>query len=374
MTIALDLGAFAMRSLRRRGNGLLAHRCRSVALSLADHAARRDYLQTSKASFLVADNFLVLPGDAAIDAAAFFELAPRDLFPNGEVPTADPVARQVISAVVDALLPWSAGPEEICCFTQPGRFHLPSGGDLAMDYRLQFVARLIRLRGYKPLPLHPATALILSELGNAGFTGIGLALGASACDMAVVHRGVQIASERVGRGGGWIDLELARATMTWRHDALGERVFDLENARKRKETATLAAPANADDRIVADLYMKLIAELVNAMSDLLDSDAQIPLLPQPLPFVCGGGPSQIAGFREMLTGKLRGRDFPVAFSSPRLVSDHNYAFSRGCLIRAELEQAAAPADGTSPKRRRGGRAQSASPMTGVAIYNPSACL
>lgn len=352
MTIALDLGTFAMRSLRRRGEELVAHRCRSVAVSLTDNAARRQYLLGLDASIWIADGFLVLPGDAAMEAATFFEIVPRELLPNGEIPTADPVARQVISAVVDGLLPWSQRPQEVCCFVQPGCRDRPAEGDTGLDRRLQFVSRLIRLRGYEPLPLNPATALILAELGNAGFTGIGLALGASGCDLSVVHRGVQLACGRLARGGGWIDQELARATKTWCRDALGAPVLDLEHARLRKEAVTLAIPANDDGRIVADLYRNLIANVVEVLCETLASHPQIPLLPQPLPIVCGGGPAQMAGFREMFKAGLGNWKFPVTLSSPRFVSDHVYAVGRGCLIRAELEHLAAPLTHPASRPRR----------------------
>jgi len=346
MTIALDIGAYAMRSLRRRGKELVAHRCRSVAVSLADNAARRQYLQSSNASYLVAEGYLVLPGEAAVAASRFFETVLRDLLPGGEIPTADPVARQVISAVVEGLLPWSEGPQEVCCFTQPGRLDHVAGSE-ALEQRLQFVARLIRLRGYEPLPLNPATALVLAELGNSGFTGIGLALGASGCDLSVVHRGTQIACARLPRGSQWIDQELARATKTWCRDALDELVLDVENARLRNEAVSLLAPANDDGRIVAELYRNLIADLVEALGEMLASDPRIPLLPQPLPIVAGGGPAKIAGFQELFKAGIGGKKLPVAQSGLRLVSDHEYAVSRGCLIRAELEQSVEPH--TQPK-------------------------
>jgi hypothetical protein len=341
MTIALDLGTFAMRSLRRRGKELVGRRSRSIAVSIADNPARRNYLKSTKAAFLVADGHLVLTGDAAADAAAFFELVPRDLLPRGEIPTADPVARQVFSAVVDALLPWSENPHEVCCFAQPGFPDTAAGGP-EMEYRQEFVTRLIRLRGYQPLALYPATALVLCELGNTGFTGIGLALGSSACEISLVHRGMQIAVRRVARGGAWIDSELARAAKIWRYDSLGEQVLDLDKARQRKEAATLAGSTDSDGRLVADLYRSLLADIMQALADLLDSDARIPLLPRPLPVVCGGGPSQIAGFREVLTSRLREREVPVALSDPQFATDHQYALCRGCLIRAELERTDSP--------------------------------
>ena len=91
MTIALDPGAFALRSLRRRGRELVARRCRTIAVTVADNQARRRWLERSNLPHLLAEEFLVLPGDAAIEAEGLFGAVPRDLLPGGELPKSDPV-------------------------------------------------------------------------------------------------------------------------------------------------------------------------------------------------------------------------------------------------------------------------------------------
>jgi hypothetical protein len=349
VTIAFDPGAFALRSLRRRGRELVARRCRTIAVTVADNDARRRWLKRSNLPHLLAEEFLVLPGDAAIEAESLFGAIPRDLLPGGELPKSDPVTRQVIALLVDGMLPLSSDSREICCFAQPGCQERMLHDDPTFDERMQFFSRIIRLRGYHPLPLNPATALVLAEMAPAGFTGIGLALGASGCDVAVVHRGNQIASGRLPRGGRWIDEQLARRQHALDRNSSGPDVLEVEACRMQKESASLLAPENNVGRQIVDLYENLLTELAKVLCETLALEPQITLLPQPLPIVCGGGPAKIPGFTESLESVLKRQEFPVALAGLRLAADPEYSVARGCLIHATLEQSAS----TSPEERRG---------------------
>ena len=341
MTIAFDPGAFALRSLRRRGRELVARRCRTIAVTVADNEARRRWLKRSNLPHLVAENFLVLPGDAAIEAESLFGALPRDLLPEGELPKSDPVTRQVIALLVDGMLPKAAYPEDVCCFAHPGCEKRVLHDDPTFDQRMQFFSRVIRLRGYHPLPLNPATALVLAEMGSAGFTGVGLALGASGCDVAGVHRGNQIACGRLAWGGRRMDEQLAQRQPPLEQDSAGQGALDVEAGRKLKETVSLLTPETDVGRQVVDLYEKLIAELVGVLYTTLALQSQIALLPSPLPLVCGGGPAKIPGFTDLLQSKLLREQFPVSLAGLRLAADPEYSVVRGCLIHATLEQSPA---------------------------------
>ena len=349
MTIAFDPGAFTLRSLRRRGRELIARRCRTIAVTVADNESRRRWLERSNLPHLVAEEFLVLPGEAATEAEGLFGAIPQDLLPGGQLPKSDPVTRQVIATLVDGMLPWSSHAQEICCFAQPGCEKRLLHDDPTFDERMQFFSRIIRLRGYHPLPLNPATALVLSELRTAGFTGVGLSLGASGCDVAVVHRGSQIACGHLSKGGRWIDEQIARRQPADEENPSEQDVLDVEAGRRLKEAVSLSAPDHETGAQVAGFYENLICELIDVLCRTLDSHPQIALLPQPLPLVCGGGPAKIDGFSAALESELKRRQFPVALAGLRLAADPEYSVARGCLIHATLEQSAA----TAPKELRG---------------------
>jgi len=341
VTIAFDPGAFAFRSLRRRGRELVSRRCRSICVTVADNEARRRWLKRSNLPHLIAEEFLVLPGDAAVEAENLFGAVPRDLLPEGKLPKSDPVTRQVIAQLVDGLLPSASQPEEVCCFAQPGCEERTLYDDPTFDERMQFFSRIIRLRGYLPLPLNPASALVLAELGATGFTGLGLSLGASGCDIAIVHQGRQIACGRLARGGRWIDEQIARKQKRLALSGAGDELLDVDAGRKQKEAASLVAPPDDAGRHISERYEDLIRELVKLLCKTLESQPHIMLLPQPLALVYGGGPARIPGFAEALERELKRHEFPIQLAGLRLATDHEYSVARGCLIRATLEESAA---------------------------------
>ncbi len=342
MTIALDPGAHGLRSLRRRGGELAARRCRTIAAFVDDNEARRRWLKTAGIPHLIAENCLVIPGDAAVEAEGLCDAIPVDLLPQGDLPEADPVTRQVIAVLVDGLLPRSLNRGAVCCFAQPGHDDSLPAEEAFGGQRMEFFTQLIQLRGYTALPINPATALVLGELAHEGLTGIGLALGASGCDLAVVHRGNQIACARLAIGGGWIDEQLARRQHITRRDSDGNNVLDLHHARMQKEGVSLGDLSNSVSQTVSDLYQEVVAELVDALASLLASDPRISLLPQPLPMVCSGGPACVDGFGEALQTALECCDPALGLGTLQMVSEPEYAIARGCLIRAELEEAVLP--------------------------------
>ena len=352
MTIALDPGAFTMRSLCRKRDELISRRCRSIATSIRESDARRRWLDFVKVPYLRAEDALVVPGSAAIEADELFDAVPRDLLPSGLIPIGDPVTRQTIAALVEGLLPWSEHRHEVCCFAQPGQRSGGADGDMSLERRRDFFARLIHLRGYRPVSLNPATALVLPEMGRWGFTGIGIALGAASCEITVVHLGNQIAQGRIARGGRWIDEQFALRARILRRDSSGEQVLDVEAARRRKESLTLKNVSDGDHRLVEGLYRNLIGELVEVLSETLVGRASMALLPQPLAIVCAGGPARIEGFRELLGAEIDRQALPVPVAGPDLVSDHEYAVARGCLIRAELEESTSTSPCTAGIRPR----------------------
>lgn len=340
MTIALDPGTHGMRSLRRQEGQLVARRCRTIAAFVDDNDARRRWLNTAHIPHLVAETCLVIPGDAAVEAQGLCEAMPVDLLPGGDLPADDPVARQVVAALVDGLLPRSQNRGAVCCFAQPGYDDGQVADDTFGGQRLDFFTQVIRLRGYAPLALNPATALVLAELESSGFTGIGLALGASGSDLAVVHRGNPIACARLARGGRWLDEQIARRHKIIRRDSDGVEIFHLDEARQQKESVSLGDSTNIASQAVADLYRGVVGELVDVLAEMLASYPQIALLPHPLPIVVSGGPATIDGFSDVLQTALDRCDSPVELGAPRRIAEPEYTIARGCLIRAAIEEAA----------------------------------
>ena len=73
MSVALDVGAHAFRTLRQTARRLVARRSRSVAAILRDDPVARDWLGRLELPCVECDRHLLVPGDAADDLARLEE-------------------------------------------------------------------------------------------------------------------------------------------------------------------------------------------------------------------------------------------------------------------------------------------------------------
>ncbi len=244
--------------------------------------------------FLELDRELVLIGEAAIAWSDHAPVTVRALLPDGRLPADDGLAREVLTFLLDAVLPPAMFPHEVCALTIPGELFPDEPG-----VERSFFSQLVKLRGYEPLVMGQGMAAVLAELGDAGFSGIGISLGASQCEFALVHCGA----------------EQARCSIPW-------GTADIEDHG-----------ATASDRVVTDFLVELLIEAGMRIS-LHDG---FRVVSHPVSIVCSGGLAQRADFEQRLQMAWQRAAWPIQVRAIRIAPDALYTIARGCLIQAKLE-------------------------------------
>lgn len=337
MSVALDFGAWHLKSLWFAGDRLSVRRCPSVYAVLPDSDSHRQALKRMSIPYGVCEEALLLIGDDAVDYAGLFQVPCVPLLPGGKIPRADPPARQILAALVASLLPESNGSDEICCLTFSGA---NDGGDRSEEVGdSEFLTRLVEMQGYKPLVLPAGLAVVLAEGVKESFTGIGLAIGAETSELSLAHCGQQVIGISIGRGGRWIDEQLARECEHFAWDADGNRYLDTATSLGWEESfsGSILQPATVKETLLAHLCQELVTHVIQEAARELARSPGIRSVPQPLSLVCSGGITQIPGFNALLERTVLRTPFPVEIQNVRLATDPNDAVVRGCLIRAELE-------------------------------------
>lgn len=355
MTAALELGSSLIRSLRRDGDVLLSRTSRCVYAVLPDSPTHRQLLDKCGLQFTTCDDGILLLGDGAYEHAELFKSPCLPLMDRGRIPKGNPLVRQLISSLVEVILPIASNRNEICALTLPGGAALDPSREARAD--IEFYIRLVKLQGYEPKLVPASQALILAELVESAFTGIGMVFGASGCEAILAHRGNPICHAASDHGGEWIDRQLAKKLnapeLDDGPDPAGNPLADQSLARdsllsitRRREQQAGPVTISADTfaRHVESLLQETIFELCDAFSGELIKSRRAKELPTPLPIVCGGGLIQTPGFGSILASVLNEVNLPVQTMRPQMITRSDHSIARGLLISAELEATSRPTE------------------------------
>lgn len=307
MSIGLDLGTTQFRSLRRQGQRLVGRHTACVYAAIADTPAHRRELDREDASFLECDDELILIGDSATNWTERTSVRLRSLLPDGRLPADDPRARAILPFLVDAVLPLPTFEDEVCAITIPGELFPDEPG-----MERPFFTELVERRGYRPVVIGQGLSIVLAELGDAAFSGIGISLGSSQCEFALVHCGA----------------EEARCSIPW-------GVAEIASALPSQ---TSAAPVSLSTlaesgQLISDFLVELLLEA----GTRIGRAGGFRVLSEPVSIVCGGGLAQRPEFEALLLRAWHRAAWPIAVRALRIAPDATYTVARGCLIQAKLE-------------------------------------
>lgn len=299
MSVGLDLGSTEFRTIRDSGGDLVARRCSATYLVLKDSPGHRRLLERSSARFGTCGDDLVVFGDDAIECAAMLDTPAIPLLREGRLPHADPVARQILALMVEAILPPSGKEGAVCCLTVPGGYGL-DGDTQSLDVR--FLKQLVTLRGYSAQLISSGHAIVLAELSCAAFSGLGISLGATNCEISVVHCG----------------RELARCTIS---SPLAELPINAADSRASWEKSCL----------------RLFTNLLSEARESLLTEGSIRLVPQPVNIAVAGGICAAEGFESLFKQAWQQSAWPIKAAETKLPCNPRFSVARGGLIKAILE-------------------------------------
>jgi hypothetical protein len=339
VTIALDIGASQFRTLRRDGDRLLARSVDACYSVLTDTPAHRRLLAKASVPFSQCDGNIILLGQPAADSASLFRVPCRRLLPHGRVPTADPLARQLLAGLIETVLPTAETSREICCLA------LPSGMALeAAHADVDFYSQIVRLEGYQPRILPASQSLILAELVASSFTGVGLVFGASGCEALLAHRGQPLCHAQTSFGGHTIDEHLRERDIISSQRTANDAdptvdLLDGVTAQRIRETVTPSerAPAAGIEHAVAEELRRAAEKLIAAFDAELRRTPRVSSVPGPVAVICAGGLAQTPGFARLIGDVIGQCELPIVCQAPGVANASARSVLRGLLISGELD-------------------------------------
>jgi hypothetical protein len=269
---------------------------------------------------------LVVCGGAAETFAHMFNAVTRRPMARGVLNPMEPAAVRVLEAIMGMLVPSARQPGEVLAFSVPA-----AGGDInaELTYHEGSIKNFLRSKGYTPLAVNEGLAVVLAELADESFTGIGISCGGGMCNVALSYLSIPSLTFSLAQGGDYIDASVGSVVNepATRVKAIKEEELDLSRPATNKVTKALQI-----------YYDKLIETLVDELINAVGRSHKMPRADYKLPLVLAGGTSMPHGFRDRFEKMLRSRTLPFEIGDVRLSTDPLTATARGTLVAALAER------------------------------------
>jgi len=294
---------------------------RNAFIEVGQDAIMRSMLTAQGVPYAEIDGRTLVVGDAAFELARILNKELRRPMASGIVSPREADALPIMKLVIERLLGPPGRPGEICCFSVPAE---AVDTDANAIYHEGVFKELIGRLGYEPRPIKEGHAVILSDLADDDFTGVGISCGGGMHNVCVAYKAVNVLSFSTARGGDWIDQNVATVlgVSRARATALKEGGIDIRAPRSREEEA------------VSIYTRELIRHTLGLIARRFESTADRPGFPDPVDVVFAGGTSLVGGFIEVAREELLRVSFPIPVKRVRLAEDPLHAVAKGCLVMA----------------------------------------
>lgn len=331
--VCLDFGTTEFRCLRRQSGCLTGRKIPAVYVSLPMDETDQGLLKQMRIPTIRCDDSLIVVGAAALDLARQLRVPSIPLLIDGLVPTNDPLGRQLISTLLDSILP-NVGDETPCGLSSR------SAVDFEQTTDLQLFAQLLLLKGYVPVPVSSASSLASAELGGDRFTGVVLDWGASGASCGVYRLGETLVECNLVNGGSLIDERIATLKSRYNWDREGNRYLDTNAIEIWKKSAGIRIdqPRSEDEKHLAEIYREQLLTILLRFKTAFNSSSAPWMFSSSTTLVCAGGSTRIGGFLPFLTGLIREVELPFELSEIRIAPPDQFRTARGVMVQMELDR------------------------------------
>jgi len=323
--VGLDVGTTHIIVAQNEKNHINTVKQLNAFFTIPKSKFARSILAKKDVLFFEQDNLFYIIGNSSEGFANMFNTDTRRSIKKGILSADEQEGITVIQAIVQSVIQKPRQFGETLCFTIPGE---PLEGTGSVVYHESIIKRFLGTMGYFPISINEAMAIVMSELSDNDYTGIGISMGGGMCNICLSYLSFPVITYSLQMAGDYVD------------SMVGESVGEPATRIKRIKEDELDLLTEPNDRILMALhifYENLIKNLLDSLKRVLSSTDKIPMISNPIPIVLSGGTSMPNGCKEMFEKELKNYDLPVAISSVMLAEDPLNTTAKGALIMAMTE-------------------------------------
>ncbi|MBF0541029.1 MAG: hypothetical protein HQK91_06230 [Nitrospirae bacterium] len=324
--VGLDIGTSHVVSAFKKGESLKTFKQLNAFFTIPASNFTKDILAQNNIMFFEFDKKFYISGYAADGFANMFNTNTRRSIDKGILSPRESEGIQVIKAVVSSIVSKPTKFGETICFSVPGQ---PVDSNISIVYHESVIKRFLSTLGYVPISINEGLAVVMSELKNENYTGIGISFGGGMCNVCLAYYSVPVITFSIQKGGDYIDA-MAGAS-------IGESATKMKGI---KEAGLDFTSKDVSDRAIIALqifYDDLIITLLKAMRDVFSSSERIPKLERPIPIILSGGTSLPNGFRDRFQKAMKSVKLPLEISYINVAEEPLTSIAKGAYLMAQTE-------------------------------------
>lgn len=331
--VGLDLGTSSIIASRENDENRVVSKIeRNVFLSVRNDETTKNLLAKLNIKYAATAGKLYVLGDMALELSHIFNREGQRPMRIGILNPGEMESLPIIRLLVQHVLWEPRTGDEICCFSVPAKI-LDSESDTI--YHKGVFERILADVGYRAAVVDEGYAVVLSELADKEFTGVGISCGAGLVNVCAAFKSMPVISFSISRGGDWIDKNAATAL-----GVVSSNVMAI-----KEQGINLLKPGTREEEAIGIYYRSYIHFFLEHIARIFSSSKDAPQFTKPVDVVFAGGSCLAGGFLEVVKEELRMIDLGIPVGRIHRAEEPLLSVSRGCLFHAiNLTQASASRD------------------------------
>lgn len=323
--VGLDVGTSHIIVAQNERNHIKTVKQLNAFFTIPRSKFAKSILAKNNVLFFEQDGLFYIIGNSSEDFANMFNADTRRSIKKGILSADEQEGITVIQAIVLSVIQKPKQFGETLCFTIPGD---PFDGTGSVVYHESIIKRFLGTMGYFPISINEGMAIVMSELADEDYTGIGISLGGGMCNICLSYLSFPVITYSLQMAGDYIDSMVGKS--------VGEHATKIKKI-KEEDLDLLKEPKGRTITALHIFYDDLINKLLDSLQMVLSSTDKIPMISRPIPIVLSGGTSMPNGCREMFEKALKNYSLPLEISSVMTTEDPLNTTAKGALIMAMTE-------------------------------------
>jgi len=322
----IDIGTAFIKCAKKEKDEIVFVTQRNAFFEIEQTDYTKNILDRANVKYILKEDKMYVVGDDALEFANMFNKETRRPLSKGIISPSEREALPMVELLIKSVVGKPTHNGEIIYYSVPGE---PIDAKFNIIYHEKILDGFLRKLGYTPKSINEGHAIILSELADENFTGIGFSFGAGMVNVCFSYKAVPIFQFSVTKSGDWIDQQVSMAT-----NETASKVCSI------KETSLNLSGDNTEKihSALSIYYNHLIEYSIENIKQEMENAKKMPQIEKPISIVLSGGTSLPEGFDIRFKKILEQLKFPLKAGKVRRASQPLNAVAKGALVAASVDE------------------------------------